>query len=76
MTLMAGTRWLSAQANIDYRRNGQRAFTSIDHAVGYPAVRRNPGNGYHLPCPAWQPQAVCIGDFSGDLRFAIYGTKP
>ena len=75
MTLPAGTYWLSVQANIDYRSNGLWAFTSIDHTVGNPAVWRNPSGGYHLPCPNWQPQAVCFGGAPGDLRFTIYGTK-
>jgi hypothetical protein len=76
VTLAAGTYWLSVRANIDYQANGLWAFTSIAGAVGHPAVWRNPASGYHLPCPDWQPQAVCFGGAPGDLRFEIHGRKP
>jgi hypothetical protein len=76
VALTPGRYWISVQANIDYAESGLWAFTSIDGSVGYPAVWRNPGDGYHLPCTDWQPQVACFGGAPGDLRFEIHGTTP
>ena len=68
-TLAPGSYWLSMQlSTFGY-------WDSLTAQVGDPAVWQNPGNGYGLGCPTYQPLAGC-GASGKDFAFRVYAPDP
>ena len=44
-----------------------------DDAVNFPAMWRNPGDGFETGCTDWGVENICIADGEGDHMFTLKG---
>jgi hypothetical protein len=71
-----GATWASHQVRMDFDPLGQHFWATRASAAGdFPAIWKNPGNGFGSGCVEWQPANAVCGMTGEDFLFELSGSE-